>query len=99
MKLGQPATEIAAGNPWIYARMLPVAQCNRSERPSARAQVWPRRRLPHSDSDEVKRIGEHPIVVRLRVGTATAETAATGDDNELLLGPYHDPLGAEAQYV
>jgi hypothetical protein len=36
----------------------------------------------------VKRIGDQPTVVQLKVGSATAEVAASGDDADLLLGPY-----------
>ncbi len=38
---------------------------------------------------EVKRLGEHAVVIRVRVGGATAEVAARRDDLELLVGPYH----------
>jgi hypothetical protein len=38
--------------------------------------------------DEVKRLGDHPVVVRVRMGSATAEVAARDDDRELALGPY-----------
>ena len=41
--------------------------------------------------DEVKRLGDHPVVVQVRVGSATVEVAARGDDNKLLLGPYRKP--------
>src|SRR3954452_480960 len=44
--------------------------------------------------DEVKRLGDHPIVVRLRVDDATVEVAAHDDDGELLLGPYGKRLDA-----
>jgi hypothetical protein len=37
---------------------------------------------------EVKRLGNSPVVVRLRVGTAAAEVAAGSDDSSRLLGPY-----------
>ena len=40
--------------------------------------------------DEIKRLGEHPVVVRLRTDDATAEVAARDDDRAHLLGPYHD---------
>jgi hypothetical protein len=43
---------------------------------------------------EVKRLGDHPIVVRLRVGDATVEVAAHDDESELLLGPYGKRLAA-----
>src|SRR5512133_326694 len=38
--------------------------------------------------DEVKRLGDHPTVMRIRTGAATVEVAAHSDDSELLLGPY-----------
>src|SRR3954467_1053181 len=38
--------------------------------------------------DEVKRLGDHPIVVQLRVEAATVEVAARDDDGEFLPGPY-----------
>jgi hypothetical protein len=38
--------------------------------------------------DEVKRLGDHPVVMRLRTGSATVEAAAHDDESELLLGPY-----------
>jgi hypothetical protein len=38
--------------------------------------------------NEVKRLGEQPTVIQLKVGSATAEVAASGDDASLLLGPY-----------
>jgi hypothetical protein len=44
--------------------------------------------------DDVKRLGEHPTVIRVRTGRATVEVAAHGEDAELLLGPYRAPAGA-----
>ena len=44
--------------------------------------------------DEVKRLGEHPTVMRVRTSRATVEVAAHGEDAELLLGPYRTPAGA-----
>jgi len=44
--------------------------------------------------DEVKRLGEHPTVIRVRTGRATMEVAAHGEDAGLLLGPYRTPAGA-----
>jgi hypothetical protein len=38
--------------------------------------------------DEVKRLGDHPVVVRVKMGSATAEVAARDDDRELVTGPY-----------
>jgi len=37
---------------------------------------------------EVKHLGDQPVVVRVRVGDATVEIAAGGEDSRLLLGPY-----------
>jgi Protein of unknown function (DUF2550) len=44
--------------------------------------------------DEVKRLGDHPIVAQLRIGDATVAVAAHGDESELLLGPYGKPVSA-----
>jgi hypothetical protein len=44
--------------------------------------------------DEIKRLGDHPVVVRLRIGSATVEVAAQDDASERLLGPYGDPVDA-----
>jgi len=44
--------------------------------------------------DEVKRLGDHPIVMRLRIGSAGVEVAAHDDESELLLGPYGKPVDA-----
>jgi hypothetical protein len=44
--------------------------------------------------DEVKRLGDHPIVMQLRIGSATVEVAAHDDERELLLGPYGKPVDA-----
>src|SRR4051812_14809718 len=38
--------------------------------------------------DEVKRLGDHPIIVRLKIGGAMVEVAAHDGEHELLLGPY-----------
>jgi hypothetical protein len=38
--------------------------------------------------DEVKRLGDHPVVVRVRIGSATAEVAARDDHRELVPGPH-----------
>lgn len=37
---------------------------------------------------EVKRLGDHPVVARLKAGEATVEVAAGGDDRALLVGPF-----------
>jgi hypothetical protein len=46
--------------------------------------------------DEVKRLGDHPIVIQLRASDATVEVAAPGDESELLLGPFAKPVAAAA---
>ena len=46
--------------------------------------------------DEVKRLGDHPVVVRLRMGSATAEIAARDDNGELVFGPYRTAEAAVA---
>src|SRR3954449_13484726 len=38
--------------------------------------------------DEVKRLGDHPMVIRIRAGQATVEVAARDDESEPLLGPF-----------
>ena len=43
-----------------------------------------------ADPDQVKRLGDHPAVIRVRTGEATVEVAAAGDDSDLLLGPYRE---------
>ena len=40
-----------------------------------------------ADPDEVKRLGDHPVVVAIRTGDATAEIAVHGDDGQLARGP------------
>src|SRR4051812_20434090 len=37
---------------------------------------------------EVKRLGDHPTVIRLKSGSAIVEIAARDDDSEPALGPY-----------
>ena len=62
-----------------------------------RNEVVPADRLDEqrpAGTDEVKRLGEHPTVIRVRTGTATVEVAAHGEDAELLLGPYRTPACA-----
>ena len=39
-------------------------------------------------SDEVKHLGDHPVVIRVRAGDATVEIAAAAEDSQPLLGPY-----------
>lgn len=44
--------------------------------------------------DEVKRLGDQPVVVRITMGSAAAEVAARDDDGELVLGPYRGSADA-----
>jgi hypothetical protein len=44
--------------------------------------------------DEVKRLGDHPVVVRVRMGPAAVELAAREDAGELIRGPYNAPAVA-----
>lgn len=39
-------------------------------------------------TDEVKRLGDHPCVIRLTANGATVEVAAKAEDADLLLGSY-----------
>jgi hypothetical protein len=39
-------------------------------------------------TDEIKRLGDHPLVIRVETGRATLDVAAADDHRELLLGPY-----------
>jgi hypothetical protein len=41
--------------------------------------------------DEVKRLGDQPVVIQLTYGEATVEVAAPHDERERLLGPYLHP--------
>jgi hypothetical protein len=43
---------------------------------------------------EVKRLGDHPVVIRLEVSGAIVEVATSGDDSRPLLGPYRESGGA-----
>jgi hypothetical protein len=45
--------------------------------------------------DEVKRLGDHPVVVRVRMGPAVVELAAREDAGELIRGPYSGAVTAE----
>jgi hypothetical protein len=38
--------------------------------------------------DEVKRLGDHPVIVQLRSDSATVDVAAHDKESERLLGPY-----------
>jgi hypothetical protein len=45
-------------------------------------------------SDEVKRLGDHPVIVQLSAGSATVAVAAHDDEVEELLGPFRDAAAA-----
>jgi hypothetical protein len=45
--------------------------------------------------DDLKRLGEDPVVIGLTTGTATIEVAAAGENRDLLRGPY-ETSGASA---
>ena len=47
-------------------------------------------------TDEVKRLGDHPGVIRVVADGATVEVAARAEDTELLRGPYREPAYATA---
>jgi hypothetical protein len=49
-----------------------------------------------AEPDEVKRLGDHPGVIRVTAGGATVEVASKAEDIELLLGPYRKPADATA---
>jgi hypothetical protein len=56
----------------------------RNELVAARGVGEPHPAQPH----EVKRLGDHPTLIRVRAGEATVEIAAAEEDAELLLRPY-----------
>jgi hypothetical protein len=47
-------------------------------------------------ADEVKRLGDHPAVIRVTADGATVEVAAKAEDPEFLLGPYREPADVTA---
>jgi hypothetical protein len=49
-----------------------------------------------AEPDEVKRLGDHPVVIRITAGGATVAVAATADDLDLLRGPHREPAGTSA---
>jgi hypothetical protein len=49
-------------------------------------------------TDEVKRLGEHPTVIRVTAEGATVEVAAKAEETELLLGPYREPVSEGARW-
>jgi len=49
-----------------------------------------------ANEDEIKRMGDGPAVVGLMVGDAVIQIAAHGKDQQLVLGPFHDPSGRAA---
>ena len=47
-------------------------------------------------TDEVRRLGDDPGVIRVTVNGAMVEVAAKAEDAELLLGPYPEPVAVTA---
>jgi hypothetical protein len=47
-------------------------------------------------TDEVKRLGDHPVLIRVTADEAAVEIAARGEDSKSLLGPYREPANATA---
>jgi hypothetical protein len=43
-------------------------------------------------TDEVKRLGDHPGVIRVTANGAAVEVASKAEDTELVLGPYSEGL-------
>ena len=50
---------------------------------------------PSEPSEQIKRLGDAPVVVGLRAGGATVEIAAAAEDRALLLGPYDPDKSSE----
>ena len=44
-----------------------------------------------ADDHEVKRLGDHPVVTRVRLGCATVEIATREEDRALAVGPHGRP--------
>jgi hypothetical protein len=59
--------------PFLFRNELVPADALEGERPAA--------------SDEVKRLGDDPIVIEFTSGAVTVEIAARGEDRELVRGP------------
>jgi hypothetical protein len=49
-----------------------------------------------AETDEVKHLGDRPVVIRVAIGGATVEIASGGDQAESLLGPYRVPADPPA---
>lgn len=49
-----------------------------------------------ASAEHVKRLGDHPLAMELRIGGATVEVAAGEDDRDRLVGPGRKPLGDDA---
>ena len=41
-----------------------------------------------ADDHEVKRLGDHPLIFRVKAGSATVEIAIHEEDRDLVVGPY-----------
>ena len=47
-----------------------------------------------AEDHEVKRLGDHPVVTRVRMGSATVEIATHEEDRESVVGPYGESARA-----
>jgi xanthine/CO dehydrogenase XdhC/CoxF family maturation factor len=63
--------------PFLFRNELVAVEGLDEERPAG----------PH----EMKRLGDHPVIARLRTEDGAAEVAVRDDDRALLLGPYQEP--------
>src|SRR4051794_35419879 len=45
-----------------------------------------------AQSGEIKRLGDHPVVVEVIVGNASVEVAADDEDHDLLWGPFRSDI-------
>ena len=52
------------------------------------------RQRPQAGPDEVKRLGDHPVVTRLTVGSAAVDVAVRGGASDSQLGPFGAPAAA-----
>ncbi|QUW83982.1 DUF2550 family protein [Streptomyces mirabilis] len=70
--------------PFLFRNVLIPADALNQQRPAR--------------DDEVKRLGDQPIVIRLKANGTFAEVAASEDDATVLLGPYHRPSNPDDRH-
>jgi hypothetical protein len=51
-----------------------------------------------ASEDEVRRMGDAPVVIELAVGEAVIQIAAHAKDQQLVLGPFHDLSARDATH-